>query len=63
MNPLQFIQMLYGPPSRPSTPAGGVLRARARLAKHRSEQAHRLANAAPPVVTRQQLRSYSLRGR
>jgi len=42
-------------PYQPST-GDGIARAEKRLADHRAQQAARLANAAPPTITRQQLR-------
>lgn len=44
-------------------PGAGVLRARERLEKHRAAQRERLKDAPPPKVTRQQVRSYMIRGR
>lgn len=52
----------FGRSSR-GAPGAGVLRAFARLQKHRAEQRERLKDAPPAVVTRQQLRSYAIRGR
>lgn len=46
-----------------SEPGAGVQRAAKRLADHRAAQAERLENAAPPKVTRQQTRSFAIRGR
>lgn len=53
----------FGASPKGKRPGAGVLRARERLAQHRREQRARLKDALYPVETRQQARSYALRGR
>lgn len=53
----------FGASPRRKEPGAGVLRARRDLAAHRKAQAERLRDAMFPVSTRQQNRSYAIRGR
>lgn len=53
----------FGYTPRQSGPGAGVQRAAKRLAEHRAAQRARLANAPAAQETRQQIRSYAIRGR
>ena len=53
----------FGRSQKNPVPGAGVLRAAERLQAYRVAQAEHLKDASPPKVTRQQVRSYAIRGR